>query len=137
MIIERNGRKCTCGKNGCYEAYASMKVLKTKIRDRLGNQNLSSKEIVSLLKNNDNMKLVEDIIEEYIEYAAIGISNAARICSAEVLVIGGSFIHYKDILFDKLKNELDRIMIPMEKERVEIRLAKFGNDAGIIGAANI
>ena len=28
MIIERNGRKCNCGKNGCYESYASMKTLK-------------------------------------------------------------------------------------------------------------
>lgn len=30
MIIERNGRLCNCGKHGCYEAYASMKALKTR-----------------------------------------------------------------------------------------------------------
>ena len=30
MIIQRDGRKCKCGKNGCYESYASMKALKTR-----------------------------------------------------------------------------------------------------------
>lgn len=30
MIIERNGKLCNCGKHGCYEAYASMKALKTR-----------------------------------------------------------------------------------------------------------
>ena len=55
-------------------------------------------------------------------------------CSADMVVIGGSFVYFKDILFDKLLKELDRIMIPMEKENLQIKLATLGNDAGIIGA---
>ena len=117
MIIERNGRKCNCGKNGCYEAYASMKVLKTQIRNRLKNEELSSKDILNLLQNSDEISKVEDILKEYIEYLAIGISNIARICSSDTVCIGGSFVYYKDILFDRLLCELDRIMIPMEKEK--------------------
>ena len=137
MIIEKNGRKCNCGKHGCYETYASMKALKTQIRERFENKNLSSKDILELLKNVNNLKQVEDIIQDYIEYMAIGISNFARICSADVLVIGGSFVYYKDILFERLLEELDGIMIPMEKEKVKIKLATLGNDAGIIGATKI
>lgn len=137
MIIERNGRKCNCGKNGCYEAYASMKVLKTQIRNRLKNEELSSKDILNLLQNSDEISKVEDILEEYIEYLAIGISNMARICSSDTVCIGGSFVYYKDILFDRLLCELDRIMIPMEKEKTKIKLATLGNDAGIIGATLI
>lgn len=30
MIVERNGKRCNCGKQGCYEIYASMKALKTR-----------------------------------------------------------------------------------------------------------
>ncbi|MBO5478376.1 MAG: ROK family protein [Clostridia bacterium] len=137
MIIEKNGRKCNCGKNGCYETYASMKALKTMLRQRLGQENLSSKEILEELKNPEKIVQVEDIIKEYIEYVAIGVSNFARMCSAQVIVIGGSFVHYKDILFNPLLKELDRIMIPMEKEMVDIKLATLGNDAGIIGATKI
>lgn len=137
MIIERNGRKCNCGKNGCYEAYASMKVLKTQIRNRMMNDKLSSKEILEILQNKNEISKVEDILKEYIEYLAIGISNMARICSSDTVCIGGSFVYYKDILFDRLLCELGRIMIPMEKEKTKIKLATLGNDAGIIGATLI
>lgn len=137
MIIEKNGRKCECGKNGCYEAYASMKVFKTKIRKAFNNEKLSSKEILELLQNESNLKIAEDVIQEYIEYVAIGVSNFARMCSADTVVIGGSFVYFKDILFDRLLQELDKIMIPMEKENTKIKIAKLENDAGIIGATKI
>ncbi len=137
MIIEKNGKQCNCGKKGCYEAYASMKAFKTQIRERLGNSNLSGKEIVKILKDKNEESKVEDIIKEYIEYLAIGISNIARICSADTLVIGGSFPYYKEILFDRLKEELDRITSPLEKEMTQIKLAKLENDAGMIGATLI
>lgn len=134
MIVERNGRKCNCGKRGCYEAYASMKALKTQIRERLGQEYLSSKEILEKLKEPENKEKVEDILQEYIEYVAIGVANFARICSSDVVVMGGSFVYFSELLFDRLLRELDRIMIPMEKEKVTIKLEKLGNDAGIIGA---
>ena len=133
MIIERNGKKCGCGKNGCYEAYASMKVLKEYFKDGT----LTSEEILEILKNQDNINKVEDIIKEYIEYLAIGISNMSRICSADTIAIGGSFVHYQEILFGRLLDELDRIMIPLEKEQTKVKLAKFDNNAGIIGATLI
>ena len=137
MIIERNGRKCKCGKNGCYEAYASMKVFKTQIRQRIGNKNLSSKEILELLEDINTRKQVDDIIQNYIEYVALGIVNMARLCSADIIAIGGSFVYYKDILFNRLQKELDRIMIPMEKQKIKVKLAELGNDAGMIGATKI
>lgn len=114
-----------------------MRVLKANIRKYFKNETLSSEDIVELLKNKENLNQVENIIKEYIEYLAIGISNMARLCSADTVVIGGSFVHYKDLLFERLQNELDRIMSPLEKEKTTIKLAKFSNDAGIIGATLI
>lgn len=137
MIIQRDGKRCQCGKNGCYEAYASMKAFKTRIRQVLGNDGISSKEILNLLTKLDRNKQLEDVINDYIDYLAIGISNMARIFSADVIVLGGSFVYYKDILFQKLQIELDRIMDPIEKQKVRVKLAELGNDAGIIGATII
>lgn len=137
MIIERNGKKCNCGKNGCYETYASMKALKTQIRERLGNDNLSSKEILEILEKSNKTIELEGIIKNYIEYLAMGISNIARLYSADTIAIGGSFVYYKDVLFDRLKEELNRIMNEEEKEITKIKLAVLGNDAGMIGATLI
>ena len=113
MIIERDGRRCNCGKYGCFEAYASMKTLKTQVRERLMKEDLSSKQILELLQDRITLEHLDDIISEYIGYLAIGISNISRLCSAEILTIGGSFVYYKDILFDRLQSELDKIMLPM------------------------
>ncbi len=137
MIIEKNGRKCNCGKCGCLETYASMKAFKTKIRERLENKNLSGKEIFKILTKEEERIKVDDLIDDYIAYLAIGVSNMARICSADTVVLGGSFVYYKDILFKRLQNELDRIMSKFERDMNVIKIAKLRNDAGMIGATLI
>lgn len=98
---------------------------------------MSSKEILQILKDETKNQAFEEIIKTYIEYLSIGIANFARICSSDVVVIGGSFVHFKDVLWNILLKELDRIMIPMEKEKTTIKLATLGNDAGIIGGTRI
>ena len=126
------------GKGGCYETYASMKVLKDSIRKEFNAESLRSEEILELLEDKENLNRVDHILKEYIEYLAIGISNMARLCSADTVVIGGSFVYYEDLLFERLKKELDRIMSDFEKKQTRvIKLAKFSNDAGIIGATLI
>lgn len=98
---------------------------------------MSSKEILQILKDETKNQAFEEIIKTYIEYLSIGIANFARICSSDVVVIGGSFVHFKDVLWNILLKELDRIMIPMEREKTTIKLATLGNDAGIIGGTRI
>ena len=95
---------------------------------------LSSKEILELLQQTKNLEKLEDIIQNYIEYVSIGVANFARICSADMVAMGGSFVYFKDILFNKLQKELDRIIPKNERENLQIKLATLGNDAGIIGA---
>ena len=36
MVIEKDGIQCSCGKRGCFERYASIKSLKRKVTDILG-----------------------------------------------------------------------------------------------------
>lgn len=137
MIVQKDGRKCNCGKAGCLETYASMKALKTQIRKRLGNENLSSREILSFLEQEENKNQVEDILEEYISYLAIGVSNVINLFSPEKLVIGGSFVHFEKILMPLLLQEIKESKLNVRSEDVKIETAKFNNDAGIIGAANL
>lgn len=98
--------------------------------------NLSSKEILELLQYTKNLEKVEDIIKDYIEYLSIGIANFAKLCNAKVVSIGGSFVYFKDILFDRLQKELDRIIPKSDRENLQIKLATLGNDAGMIGATH-
>ena len=87
-----------------------------------------------MLENKDNQKL-NDIIDRYIEYLTIGICNLINIFEPEIISIGGSFAHYKEILVDRLEKKLSERKELYNKESIpKIVVAELKNDAGIIGA---
>ena len=131
MIIEKNGMPCICGKNGCFERYASMKAFKTDLRNVLGlDERTRGEELLAIIRNNKpdskNYELIENVIEKYIENLSIGIINLIEIFEPEIIGMGGSFVHFEDILLDRLKKKINRDVI--------IQTAVLENDAGIIGA---
>ena len=134
-IIKEDGNICNCGRQGCFETYASMKVFKENIIRILDlNKDVSSEEIKNILLTNRNQE-IEDYINEYIEYLEIGISNIINTIHPETICIGGGFIHFEEILFQRL---LEKISISTYKfNKPKVILAKLKNDAGIIGAALI
>ena len=87
-----------------------------------------------LRKNKDNY-IINNIVDEYIEYLSIGISNLINIFEPEAVSIGGSFVYFADVLLDKLKNNIQKkkYLFNTRKELIIIPAA-LGNDAGIIGA---
>ena len=136
MVIDTNGIKCTCGRHGCFETFGSMRRFKNKIRERLGlGKDVRGKQIEEMLRNEDTFEKVRDIVEEYVKYMCVGLENLINLFDPEVISIGGSFAHYEDILCVRIKEELKRRnQILNEKMLPEIRVAKLGNKAGIIGA---
>lgn len=135
MVIHKDGEKCNCGRSGCFEAYASMKRLKLKIQREFELPDIDGKNIKKfMLENKDNQKL-NDIIDRYIEYLTIGICNLINIFEPEIISIGGSFAHYKEILVDRLEKKLSERKELYNKESIpKIVVAELKNDAGIIGA---
>ena len=140
MVIEKNGIECNCGKKGCFEKYASMKVFKNNLRKALDlDENFSGKELLALINNttkeDKNYKIINKVKREFIENLAIGISNLVNIFEPEAIGIGGSFVYFSDVLLDELKEELigGNLLFNKRKE-INIQTAVLGNEAGIIGS---
>ena len=87
-----------------------------------------------LRKNKDNY-VINNIVDEYIEYLSIGISNLIDVFEPEAVCLGGSFVYFADVLLEKLKNNIQRkkYLFNIRKELIIIPAA-LGNDAGIIGS---
>lgn len=135
MVIQKEGIKCNCGRNGCFEKYASMKVLKDNIQETLKIKNLTGEEIKNILLSKENKEKLEKIIEEYINNLSIGIANLINIFEPETISIGGSFVYFEDILLDRLIKKLGTNNMLFNKHSVpKIVMAKLKNDAGIIGS---
>ena len=136
MIIQKDGIRCNCGKKGCFEKYASMKALKTNLRDALGlDENTRGQELLDMLRKNKDNYVINKIVDEYIEYLSIGISNLIDVFEPEAVCLGGSFVYFADVLLEKLKNNIQRkkYLFNIRKELIIIPAA-LGNDAGIIGS---
>ena len=140
MLIEKNGKLCKCGKKGCWETYASMKAFKDNLRKILNlDEKTSGKELLDMLrkmdKNSPKYIQINQLIEQYIEYLNIGISNLINIFEPDAIGIGGSFVFYEEVFLEKLKAKLlkDNLLFNERKEII-IQTAILDNDAGMIGA---
>lgn len=131
MIIEKDGKECSCGKRGCFEQYASMRVFREKIEKKFKIDNVTSDKVFEILKL--EKEKIEEIVEEYLTYVAIGITNLINIFEPDAICIGGSFAYYSPMFIGKLKEKVEKNfpgrIVPT------ILVAKYENDAGIIGAS--
>ena len=136
MIIQKDGIKCNCGKNGCFEKYASMKALKNNLRASLGlDETTRGQELLDMIRKNGEDEKIKKIVDEYIEYLSIGVSNLINIFEPEAVGIGGSFVYFSDVLLEKLKNNIqDKKYLFNSRDELIIVPAALGNDAGIIGS---
>lgn len=143
MIIEKDGLECNCGKKGCFERYASMKAFKNNLRKALNvDETTRGETLLDIIRNNNpnnkEYKKIEKVLEDFICNLAIGISNLVNIFEPEAIVIGGSFVYFEDVLLDRLKLKL--LVSPLlfnKRDKIIIKPAVLGNDAGIIGASLI
>lgn len=136
MVIVKDGLQCNCGKRGCFETYASMRALKRNIAEVLEIDNDFTGRYLNERLLDFNNEKIEKVIDEYLDYLKVGLCNIIDIFEPEVISLGGSFAYYEDNpIFKKL---LDKLKEPNstynQESSPEIKVAKFKNDAGIIGA---
>lgn len=145
MAIVVNGEECTCGRRGCWEAYASATAL---IRETRG---IAAKYPNSAIFNkvSGDIKQVDAklafetadegdekmiaVIEDYYKYLAVGIANLINIFEPEIIAIGGGISSRGNKLIKPISAHVGKMVFGGNKTKIVT--AKLGNDAGIIGAA--
>ena len=147
IVIEKDGRPCTCGRKGCWEAYSSATGLirmtkekleacpDSKMHERVQKDGkVSGRTAFDMSREGD--KAAQEVVDTYISYLACGIGNLINIFQPEILVIGGGISGEKENLLAPLRP----LMLTESYgggvvKATELKIAELGNDAGIIGAA--
>lgn len=141
MIINKEGELCNCGKRGCFELYGSMRKLKKDLKSKLNlNEFTTSEQLLDLLKYdtalNRNDERIKEVIEEFTDNLAIGLSNLINVFEPDIIGIGGSFAYFEEFLLEKLKEKiLFGNLLFNKRDDIIIKSAILANDAGIIGAS--
>lgn len=146
-VIRVDGRPCTCGRNGCFEAYASATALANLTREEMQrNPDTAMWQIAGSLDKVggktafDAMRKGDEagkrVVDLYIKYLACGITNIVNIFQPDILCISGGISKEGETLIAPLRKlvEEERYSKNCAKQ-TEIVAATLGNDAGIIGAA--
>lgn len=129
MIIEKNGKACKCGSKGCFETYASMRAFKEAIKCKTNVNSITGEKLYEIIKSGQ----AKDVVDEFLESLSYGLVSLINIFESDAICIGGSFVHFEDLLIEPLKEKLHSLKKFNEIEP-EIVTAKMGNDAGMIGA---
>ena len=134
MTIEKNGRSCGCGNLGCLEAYASATGAVTTAKE-MGKANITAREIFINAEAGD--ELCKKILQESGKYLGIGIANIANIFDPDAIIIGGGFSNAEKYLFPYAIEEAYKRTFKTIMDKIKIKKAELGNDAGVIGAARL
>lgn len=131
LILHPNGEYCTCGQSGCAESYCSGTAL-VRHYEELTRNRLSGAEIFKISEKDENAKKV---IDRFTSDLAWFLTSLRNVFDPELIIIGGGVINSKDYWWDEvLKNFKNYCHL---SEEIEIKPAKFLNDAGVIGAGRI
>ena len=149
MVIAYGGRPCTCGRRGCFEAYASATGLINMTKEAMeahpnsGLAELARREgTVSghtpFAAADAGDPVAQRVVDEYIGYLACGLGNLINGLQPEVISIGGGIGKQGERLLVPLRRKVEEETFGERREGEKMtRLVSctLGYKAGLIGAA--
>ena len=148
MVIAENGEECTCGSRGCFEAYSSATAL---IRDTKRTMAAHPESLLhaiaaeqggvdgrtAFLAKERGDEAGAQVVEDYIEHLACGLTNLVNIFFPEVLALSGGVANQGDALLLPLRERVRERSFGSRYavSHTRIELCTLGYRAGVIGAA--
>lgn len=137
MIVQVNGKDCTCGSSGCWELYASEKALLEEARKlkltSITEETLSI-ELLLELANSGN----EDIINLFHSigmYLGVGINNIINIFNPEQVIIGNRLAMAKDWLEKSIEKFIKNHTMKYHQKDLIISFSKHAYYSAAIGVS--
>jgi glucokinase len=152
MQVQPGGRRCECGNRGCWEQYASGNALVREARelcvagspvahgllDRVGGDvsRITGPTVTQAATDGDAAAI--ELFEEIGRWLGIGLANLAAAFDPALFVIGGGVCEADELLLSPAR-EAFRRQLTGRGFRPEARVvrAELGNEAGLVGAADL
>jgi glucokinase len=147
-----HGRPCPCGNRGCWEQYASGSALTREARElaqerspqadtvleMAGGQpdKITGQMITEAAKDGDGFCI--ELLTDTARWLGEGIASLTAVLDPAVVVLGGGVSEAGELLLEPTRAAFRRHLTGRRfRPELEIRLATRGNEAGIIGAADL
>jgi len=149
-VIRENGKQCSCGRKGCFEAYSSATALIRETRAAMTDNpetamwayvnsdlnKVDGRTAFETAKKGD--EVAQGVVDRYINTLAEGILNIIAIFRSQAVILGGGVSAQGICLTEPLQKIINELRYGGPTSLpCEILIAELGNDAGIIGAASL
>lgn len=136
IIIDRNGPKCHCGNNGCWETLASENYILKAFQKLNFKSKIKSKNDIYELEQKDNQAVL-NIFQEVGFNLGIGLVNIINSLSPDLIVLGGGIIKIKDYIDDEIVSVIKNSTLPISYNKVDLEYTKLDQLATVYGLAKI
>lgn len=145
--IEPQGRRCTCGGQGCLEMYCSGKALALQAASILGQERGESivhadQTAVSWAEAEQVIKAAKaghpaalEAMHTAFRYLGLGVANLANILNPRLVILGGGIVAGWPEGVDIVRATVQRRARAVARDRLVIDEPILGEDAGLVGAA--
>ena len=142
-VIVVDGEMCTCGRLGCWEAYASATALIRQTRQAaLAHpesllaqvKEITGRTAFDAAQQGD--ATAAEVVARYAVYVAAGLTDFVNILAPEMILLGGGISRQGEALLAPVREYVATHCFGQREGAIPtIAAAKLGNEAGIIGAA--
>ena len=152
MIVQPNGVQCGCGAYGCIEQYASGSALMRYAKEAITANPAAGQELLDLcgleLSNLTGSALTEAAkkgnemavaaFNKQADWLGSACASYTLLLDPQAIVVGGGVVDAGELFLAPVRAAMRKYM-PFAESHVppKIIAAKFGNDAGLIGAADL
>ena len=98
-------------------------------------QDITSKLVFDLAKKGDVLAL--RVVDRVCSLLGLALGNLANTLNPESIVIGGGVSAAGDFLLERVRNYYEQYAFSTVRSSTQLKLARLGNDAGVIGAASL
>ena len=135
MPINPNGLPCRCGSTGCWETEVGEGALLRRAGRPVDG---GSAAIDALLRDAAaGLPLALAALDEEGRWLGLGLAGLINVFNPRQIVLGGLIGRIHPFVADKLERELDRQALPGPRDIVRIVPASLGQDAPLLGAAEL
>lgn len=146
MIVERNGRQCGCGRNGCLETYVSATGIKRTAFEFMAKFNTPSKlrgvnfedfdaSMISAAAEQGDTLAIE-IFRYTGQMLGRALADIATITSPEAIILFGGLSKAGKLIFEPTKWYMEENMLFVFKDKIKLLPSGItGKNAAILGAS--
>ena len=145
LVIDiKSAHLCHCGNIGCLETFSNSVALIQNIKNDISKgkkislklkENFQLEDIYDLYKAGE--KVIVDNINNNAEYIGIGISNAIKVFSPELVIIQGKYIEFGQKYLDIVRKTVKIYTFPKVPFKYNIEFSILGKNIGVIGATSM